>query len=243
MKNHLFAFCLLAASTLLTSCNGFLYSDDVPPGGYETRSYNFQAFDRIEAGNVFIIHVIPSNEFSVTAKGARQDIDDLIIQNRNGELSVQYRKTGLNIKKIRRHRMEIEIRTNNLKELDLAGASKTDISAQFDLSRLDVDLSGASRLTLNGTVGKLEADISGASEISLLNRVTEIDADISGASSLHAFDADAENAYLDLSGASKAKVTVTKLLDVEASGASTVTYKGNPSVKTRLTGASKVTKD
>lgn len=243
MKNHILSLLLLSALVFLNSCNGFLYSEDVPPGGYETETFTLGAFDEIEAGNVFFITVVPSNESSVTVKGFRKDISDLLVQNRNGELSIQYKKNGLKLRKIRRYKMEIVIKTNTLKKLDLSGASKTSVSELFDFQKLEVDLSGASQLDLKGTANKIDADISGASELTLLKKVTQIDAEISGASTLHAFDAETQEAYLDLSGASKAKVSVAKILDVEASGASVVTYKGDPSIKSNLSGASKIKKD
>lgn len=243
MKKHFLSLLLLSGLIFLNSCNGFLYSEDVPPGGYETKTFDLNSFDNIEAGNTFVITIIPSTESSVTVKGYRRDIDDLLVQNRNGELSIQYKKIGLQLKKIRRYKMEVVIKTNKINELDLSGASNTTISELFELNHLDVDLSGASHLKILGKVGKLDSDISGASELTLLQSVPEIDAEISGASTLHAFDAATQQAFLDLSGASKAKVSVSKLLDVEASGASTVTYKGDPSIKSRLTGASKIKKD
>jgi hypothetical protein len=61
---------------------------------------------------------------------------------------------------------------------------------------------------------------------------------LSGASQINAFDLTVEASELSLSGASIAKVWVTKSLNVDASGASSVRYKGNPEIRKQLSGAS-----
>ena len=67
-------------------------------------------------------------------------------------------------------------------------------------------------------------------------------ADASGASELSAFDLNADNADLKLSGASEAEVTAGTTLKVTASGGSSVTYRGNAQVTQDATGGSSVSK-
>jgi hypothetical protein len=58
-----------------------------------------------------------------------------------------------------------------------------------------------------------------------------------------AFDYLVKEALIDISGASEGKVAVTDELKVTAGGASSVLYRGNPSVTSNVSGASSVQKD
>ncbi len=117
----------------------------------------------------------------------------------------------------------IKVSTQQLKSYDGSGATTGIIAGSVETDVFEVDLSGASRLTLgSGTTGKLKANLSGASSLK--------------ASELVAGDAD-----IDVSGASSAITNVTGSLDAEASGASSVRYSGDPkSVKERASGGSSV---
>ena len=60
---------------------------------------------------------------------------------------------------------------------------------------------------------------------------------------LFAFDFPAENYKIDISGAGKAEINVSKELNVEISGAATVRYKGNPTKNVQdISGAGTVRK-
>ena len=71
----------------------------------------------------------------------------------------------------------------------------------------------------------------------------ELNAEISGASELSAFEYPVRAAQLNVSGASRGKVTVTDQLTAVATGASSLIYRGSPTVSSEVTGASTVRKD
>jgi hypothetical protein len=71
----------------------------------------------------------------------------------------------------------------------------------------------------------------------------EINAEISGASVLTAFEYPVREAHINVSGASSGKVTVTDELSAVAADASSLIYRGNPSVTTSTSGGSTVVRD
>jgi hypothetical protein len=75
----------------------------------------------------------------------------------------------------------------------------------------------------------LTIDSSGASHIKAEGKTASLDLDISGASSVDATALTVSDASVDASGASHVDLMVTERLNAEASGASTVSYKGSPS--------------
>ncbi len=238
MKYLLFSLSLL----FFTSCDRILYENGVPPRGYDTKDFAMTSFDRVELNNAFFVTIIKSSESKVSAKGSGDDIDDLEVTVTNGKLDVRYNKR-FRIKQLKRYKMELVVYTPNITEIDAKSASDTEISGFGTLATFTANVSGASVLRIKNTVKSLTADVSGASRIILPMSVENLDAELSGASNLDGFEANSTEVFLELSGASKAEVSASKTLNVKASGASKVFYKGEPKITEDLSGGSKVSKE
>lgn len=108
-------------------------------------------------------------------------------------------------------------------DLELSGAS----SFKGDLSgtEVDIDLSGASFFKGNIVAHDVDFDLSGASS-AILNGFCQsnMELEISGASKLEAAHFNAPSIHGNMSGASNADVTCCTSLNVDLSGASTLTY-------------------
>lgn len=238
MKYLLFSLTLL----VFTSCDKILYENGVPPRGYDTKDFALSSFDRVELNNAFFVTIVKSTESKVSAKGSGDDIDDLEVTVTNGKLDIRYDKR-IRIKQLKRYKMELVVYTPNITEIDAKSASDTEISGFGTLNTFFANVSGASVLRLKNTIKSLTADISGASRIVIPMSVENVDAELSGASNLDGFEANSTEVFLELSGASKAEVSASKTLNVKASGASKVFYKGEPKITEDLSGGSKVSKE
>ena len=98
---------------------------------------------------------------------------------------------------------------NSLK-IKLSGAS--DVQGNMNFENVDLNLSGASAVKVNGAVSNIKISASGASDVKNYGLVVN-------------------NCVADISGASDIKITVNNSLNVKASGASSLYYKGNPEKK------------
>jgi hypothetical protein len=86
--------------------------------------------------------------------------------------------------------------------------------------------------------------VSAASKVTLYHFDNQqIVATIFGASELDAFNMTSKRAIVDVSGASKAKISVTDNLDAIVSGASQLLYRGNPVLKTTIMEGSTIKQD
>lgn len=95
------------------------------------------------------------------------------------------------------------------------------------------------------TVTDLSAlNISGASKVDLQGNYNELHFTLSGASKLDAENAQAPIIHVNCVGASRAEVNATKELWAQASGASKIAYKGRPALKRNMAvGASKISRE
>jgi hypothetical protein len=109
-------------------------------------------------------------------------------------------------------------------------------------SLAEVKLTGGNRFRARALSGsKLKLKSTGASEISVEGSVAELEATLTGASKLDAKSLQTRTATLSLIGASEADVTVTDTLKVSVTGAGSLTYSGNPkSVEQEVTGAGSI---
>lgn len=225
----------------ISSCVRLSPWDEPSAGRLIEEIFNVDEFKTIDVGSAFNVVVIPSSEFKVTANGDTRDVHDLNVRVINNKLKINYLTRNW-LGNLRRHRMDILIEVPDLEGADISGAANVNIEDFTYFSTFQLDLSGASRLNLDVEVGDFKADISGASNLYVKKEIPFIKADISGASKLNGYDANSEEVDLKLSGASRADVSVKEYLKVDASGASTVRYKGTPRIDQETSGASKVTK-
>ncbi|WP_247237926.1 head GIN domain-containing protein [Telluribacter sp. SYSU D00476] len=236
----IFSVAILSLLLSMQSCLFINSVDNISPRGVSTREISLIDFDRLEMGNAFRVRVRQGNTFKVVATGELNDLDDLdAFVDRNGLLTIRYR----NHWRSRRDRMDIDITMPSLRGVRFSGAAESTIEGFEDLRVMDVNLSGASRSTFTGSAERFTVELSGASELNLRGEGRFLTGDMSGASDLRATDYPVEEADLHLSGASRARVSASKYLKVDASGASNVRYRGNPTIEQRLSGGSNVNRD
>ena len=194
-------------------------------------------FDRLEMGSGFRIRVDQANSFSVKVKGDRRNVDDLEVFKQGNTLVIEFEDD-----KDRHHETYIDITMPWLTAVNFFRRQRVK-DPWVRSEEVDIYLSGASVCQVDATFSKVDVVISGGSEVLLFGDGVDLVGELSGASSLKAFDYPVRTATMELSGASSGKVTATETLDVTAGGASSVLYRGEPSVVANTSGGSAVMKD
>jgi hypothetical protein len=181
------------------------------------------SFNGIEVSGAFDIILIQGTSNSVIVE-ADDNLMNLIRTEVRGNILVIDNKKPIAHSKS----LKVYITFPDLKSIDVSGAVNLESQGKLTLSELAISGSGASDGKLDMDVQKLKIDCSGGSKLKLEGSAKDVDVDASGAVDLFAFDFPAENYKLDISGAGKAEINVSKELNVDISGAATVRYKGNP---------------
>ena len=132
-----------------------------------------------------------------------------------------------------------------LDRLEASGASDIFVDGVITGDRLDITLSGASDFKGAVDVKQLKMDQSGASDAHITGVVSDMATfRSSGASDVKGYDLVTQSCTVHASGASDIRVTVNKdLIIADASGASSVYYKGDGTIReSHSSGASTVKK-
>jgi len=217
----IFIFALSIGLVFSTNCSFGSISDfgDVQGSGTsKTETRAISGFKKIDAGGAVSLEITVGKEFSVEVQA-----DDNLLANLKTEVSGDTLKIYSEDRISPKTKINIKISMPSIEELDISGASSANV-AGVNADSLELKASGASKIKIDGATKKLNADASGASTIDAENLKTD-DADI------------------EASGASKAIVSAINDLKVDASGASKITYVGEPkNLKQNSSGASSVTK-
>lgn len=185
-------------------------------GNAQTEKRNLADFKAIEVGGVFEVEITAQKEFSVEVQ-ADDNLLQFIRTEVNGEtLEIRSEKRFSTSNPVR-----VKISAPDIENLQISGASKISL-ANLKNDSLRVDSSGASKIKVDGETKNLVVEMSGASRLDAENLKTE-------------------NASVDASGASNANIFVSGDLKADLSGASHVTYSGNPkNLEKKTSGASSV---
>lgn len=225
--------CLLLMFGLL-SCE----TEDPGPVQNFEKEFPILDFDRLEIGSALDVSVEQSNMYSINVRGDRRNIDDLDIFKSGNTLVIKFDDNSNRI-----HVTYITITMPRLEGANFSGASSSRINGFESDGDLDLYVSGSSVCQLSAGYREVNLSLSGSSSLLMSGLGDEINAEISGASVLTAFDFPVREADITVSGASSGKVTVTDELNAVASSASSLIYRGTPSLTTSISGGSTVIKD
>jgi hypothetical protein len=185
-------------------------------GNVTTESRDLSDFNSVEVGGVFEVEITAGQDFAVEVE-ADDNLLPLIRTNvHNGVLHIEAADRIKNS-----NGLKVRISAPNIEQVQASGASRVNLSA-VNNEELRVFTSGASKMHLSGESAKL-------------------DLEVSGAGSVDAEELKTANAQVNASGASHVSVFAAEELRADASGASRISYSGEPKNIVRHTsGASSV---
>ena len=209
----------------------------------QTKKIRVGNFQSLEVGYDFDVIITKGNICSIAASGRAEDLDKLDVQVEGNtlkfDLDASWSWMGYN----KNHKkIKLLITLPRIKSAEFSGASHVNLRGFNDEEQMNITVSGASHFDGESVqADKLVLELSGASHAKISGRIAKLDVELSGASHLDADALLARDADIEASGASHAQVNIQKSLQVEASGASKIEYKGNPmNLSKDLSGASTV---
>ncbi len=228
---------LLAPIVLIIGALVGCYINITAPGTIEgsgnvvTIEKFFADFNKIDIANAFKVTITRGDSFSIVIR-----IDDNIVTYLNavklGNTFKIYLDSGYSYRNVT---LEADITLPDLEGLNLSGASQATIPG-FDFDHaFHAVLSGASIVIATMNTGNVDISLSGASRITLEGYGEDLGINASGASMVELGDFEAVDADVVLSGASSATINISGTLNANLSGASRLYYYGNPTMENIVT--------
>lgn len=203
------------------------------------------SFSSVKVGSAIELILTQSTEEKVVISANNDKVRDRIkAEVVNGELKIWYDNDwGVKMNWGHNDYMRAYVSYKTLNAITASGASNVKFENAWQTTNATLKLSGASSIKADLKADKLNADLSGASQATISGTVNDLDMEASGASTFHGFELRTVNSNIEAHGASTAQVSTEKEIKVEASGASTVRYKGEAVIRDiKVSGASSVKK-
>ncbi len=226
---------------IFSSCRFMGWKGINGSGNIVTQSRTTEKFNSVDVSGAINVYVKQDSAQQTIKVETDDNLQEYIdIHEDNGVLYISQRDNySLDPSK----KIKVYVSATYFKRFNISGASNIYSENKLVSSEtLDIDMSGASEIKLDVKAPRINADITGASSVMISGETKDFNVEGSGASDIKSFDLMTENTTLDISGACSAEVFASVKLDVQASGASGIKYKGNAAVNQDVSGASSVKK-
>ena len=248
---------VLIVPVLFTGCS------KVNPGPVTTRNLDYADFSSIHVASAFEVEIVQSSTWSVSVTAQETLFDHIDITENGGTLEINlqwgwgtwvsswgYQRPKARIAMPELHMLSLSGASKGILEgfksgqatgLTVSGASSLDVDMEADSSNIEV--SGASHISGTIKVNDLQLEVTGASKADLSGSAENLWLQASGASNVALERLAIADADISLSGASRGTVSPENSMTVVLSGASSLTYSGNPTLEAiDVSGASTIHK-
>jgi hypothetical protein len=221
------AIVIVVASAIILLGNMLPSSETIiGSGNLITQQKDFVDFSAIEVSNAFHVEISQSSFYSISVTADDNVIDYVEVSKTGNALNV-----GMKIGSFQSTTLHVEIEMPEIDSLVLSGATKGAIKDFSSSEPFFVELSGASSLEMaDMDVGDFDVEISGASTLTAEGSGNNLLSIVSGSSNMDLTNFAVTNGELSISGASQATVNLDGTLDAVVSGVSTLYYIGEPTM-------------
>ena len=211
-----------------------------------SRQYDYDGFSSLRVDNACAATVTRGDAFGVSVT-----VDDNLVKYLRVERDGGTLRIGLDpVMNYHDATLKAEVTMPDLEGLEVTGGSTAAVAGFASDKALDLQLSGAGKVSLSGVragdvaldvsgggglTGELEArelagEVSGAGKVGLEGSASRARLEASGAGALALSVFTVQDADLQLSGGARGAVRVTGTLNVEASGGARLDYYGAPTI-------------
>jgi hypothetical protein len=233
-------FLLVLSMALLAGCtaNDIVPKSVVGSGNTVTQQYDLSGFAKVETGHGFRLQIGRSEPFAVTV-----DVDDNLVQYLDVRVSGDTLHIGFTPAALSLSNAHLSARVSmpELAGLTLSGGCQTQVAGFQSGTPFAAELSGGSGLEGDLTCGDASFDMSGGSQATLTGTAANLTVSGSGGSQAFLSGLAAKDVHVDLSGGSRAEVSLSGKLSGDASGGAVIQYSGTPtSVNVSKSGGAQV---
>lgn len=204
------------------------------PSPEELAQEDLKDFDQLDLNGIFDVRIIRGDQFEVDIKGPESEKKKYSIYRNGKTLIVDFEgKKNFNwdwtFDKVKTDQVYISITMPDIERLEATGFGRIELE-EFNVRDMEFELRGPIEADASLTAEDVMISLSGKSALTLQGRSNVLSADVEFASKLKAYNFEVNEAVVDVSGASSAKLNVAHRLEIEEGVASDIDYRGNPEV-------------
>ncbi len=129
----------------------------------------------------------------------------------------------------------VNVSLPELEALRISSAGDMDAESDFECEDLSIRISSAGDLKIGIEAESIDIDVSSSGDCNIWGRTASLNANLSSAGDLNAYDLEADYVKVRVSSAGDAKVSANEEIDMGASSAGSIYYKGDAKVTHKST--------
>jgi hypothetical protein len=194
-------------------------------------------FDQVHVSGALDVYISQGDVASVILEGTDKEIEKIEATVNRGELHLRQKgNTTTNDSQLKIYITMVEITG-----FGVSGASSISSTMVLNAPEMDVQGTGAGNIELELTSSHIKIEGTGAANIKLKGSTNTLDVEATGACNIACFTLEAKEVDLVATGAANVECKAKERLFVSATGASHVSYKGNPiNISKQVSTAAKV---
>ena len=198
-------------------------------GTLVSREVALAAFDQVEAGLYFDLHIHQGEEFQLVLTSDDNFIDYIQVAQEGNEISFGFKPSqAYDISGVT---LKVDITLPQLTKLELSGTSHAHFDGYQSQQPFEANLTSSSSLTGEMQLESLKLNTSGSSYVKLGGEGANLALEACGANLVDLSEFNVKDAAIEVSCNSKVAVNVSDQLETKASQFAQVTFAGNPAVK------------
>ncbi len=202
----------------------------------KTKEISLPNFTGITASGAASIKYQISDSSKLVLSGNESDFSKIEYSTENNILNIKTKGTF-------KDPLKIMLYGSPLNDITVSGAASVKGGGLLQVNSLKIDATGAGRVELNIQTQKTTILSNGASVVELKGQTKMLQVLNTGAANVKTYELDADTCSIEASGASATRVTALQKININATGASTVRFKGEPKeVSAEAGSASKIMK-
>jgi phage shock protein PspC (stress-responsive transcriptional regulator) len=189
-------------------------------------------FNSLEISGRFNVRILQDDNYSVELTGPEKEKEQYTVHRSGETLIIEFQKNkdfDWNLRGLSVEEMNITISMPSLERIEAVGLGSIRFE-DFNSDDLEIDLRGPVKVRGDISANDVIVKLTGKSEADLSGHTNHLDARVEFASSLKAYNLEAQDAFVEATGASKAKVNVKGTLEMEEGIASKIDYRGTPNI-------------
>lgn len=197
----------------------------------ESKNFAVKNFSGVSVSSGINLYLTQGNSESVTVKADGDLINDIVVEQENGNISIKFKEGFKWTKMFNNKVIKAYVNYKTLNSIAASGGSDVYTQNQMKTDKLAIRSSGGADVKLDLVCTDISIQSSGGSDISLKGKATNMTIQSSGGSDVDAYEFITDYAKVQTSGGADVDIYVNKGLEAAASGGGDISYKGNAALK------------
>ena len=180
-------------------------------GNMTTQTRSTSDYDKVAVAGFFDVTLVAGSEGEITLKGEENLLEHISVSVKNGVLVIKV-KDNINLSTSWNKSITATVPIEEIEGVKLSGSGDISSAMTLKAASFEAVISGSGDIDLSVDTQALKAQVSGSGDIDLSGMAKDVSIKVSGSGDVNAYNLQAVNATVVVSGSADVKLSVSGLL-------------------------------